>query len=98
LDNDQYSQAHWRDQAEEQYREAEERNSRTRRDVATYELADLLKAEINEAMPELPASMYADILGAALSEINYDEIARHYIDEVADEIDEEEKEEAETDS
>jgi len=94
LDNDQGSQEYWREQAEEQYREAEERNSLTRRDVATYELADMLKNEISEAMPELPASMYSDILGAALSEINYDEIARHYIDDVADEIDEEEKEEA----
>lgn len=87
LDNDQGSQEYWREIAEEIYRDSAPRNSLTRRDVATYDLADRLKSEVADNAPDLGASLYSDLLGAALSEANYDEIARHMIDDVADEID-----------
>lgn len=35
-----------------------------------------LKEEITDGAPDLGASMYSDILGAALSDVNWMEIAR----------------------
>ncbi len=43
---------------------------------STYECADSLKDEIYEQAPELPASLYSDLLNAALSEVNWTEIVR----------------------
>lgn len=42
---------------------------------ARYHLADLLKDELTEAAPDLGASMYADLLNAALSEVDWANIA-----------------------
>jgi hypothetical protein len=54
-------------------------------------LSDRLKNEIEEANPVADqASMWADLMGAALSEVNWHEIAEHYIENVdKDEEDEE---------
>ena len=42
-------------------------------------MADQLKEEITDGSPLREASMYADLLGAALSEVNWSEIAEHYL-------------------
>ncbi len=85
LDNDEYTQSYWEDATHES--------------DSISELADRLKSEIEDAAPTAnDSSMYADLLGAALSSINWYEIAEHYAsdyglagsDEDEDEEDEEE--------
>ena len=83
LDNDQGSERYWREAAQECYSEAEASRSFTRQEQATLDLSQRLKNEIEEANPVADqASMWADLMGAALSEVNYHEIAEHYIENV----------------
>ena len=50
---------------------------------ALYNLQQHIKDFVEEFNPILDdASMYNDILGAALSQVDYYEIARHYIEEL----------------
>lgn len=84
LDNDEGSQNYWReiagecrlaapqaDQVEKGYWSVEE--------AARFTLADRLKAEIVEGSPLQEASLYSDLLGAALQEVNWREIADHWL-------------------
>ena len=48
---------------------------------ATGLLADMIKAFVEESAPDLGASLYSDLLSAAMSEVNYYEIAEHYLEE-----------------
>ena len=48
--------------------------------VARFDLADKLKDQVGESMPDLGASLAADLLGAALSEVNWNEIAAGMIE------------------
>lgn len=57
-----------------------ERGVFTRQQVATTELEDEIKASIEEMAPDLGASMFSDLLSAALSSVSWREIAEHYID------------------
>jgi hypothetical protein len=77
LDNDEGSHDHWREQALEAWRDD--------RKNAASNLADQLKAEHEENAPDLPASIYSDLLNAAASEVNWYEIAEHYLDDLSDE-------------
>lgn len=82
LDNDEGSQEHWREAAEEAFENAEADAILTRTQRATYSLAKQLKDEIEEANPLADQSnMWSDMLSGALSEVNWDEIAAHYIDD-----------------
>jgi hypothetical protein len=65
----------------------------SRRERATLDLAETWKEAFEENAPTPEAGPYSDILGAAMSEINWYEIAEHYISDVADseEADEEEQ-------
>ena len=49
-----------------------------------WELADELKSYVEDMAPDLGASMFADLLGAALSEVNWQEIAAAYIEDYAE--------------
>jgi hypothetical protein len=51
-------------------------------DGAAILLANWLKDETEEATPEL-AGFYADLLNAALSEVNWNEIATHWVEVAA---------------
>lgn len=83
LGNDQGSQNYWSEAAQECYDNAEEEHSFTRVERATLDLSDRLKSEMEEANPVADqASMWADLMGAALSEVNWYEIAEHYIEDV----------------
>ena len=88
LNNDSGSYYYWTEQAEEAVKNAIESGPRydfmSVRDEAATSLADMLKTEIEEGIPQEMenASMYADMLNAALSEIDYREIADHYIGEI----------------
>jgi hypothetical protein len=48
--------------------------------------ADWLKDHHEENLPEMPAcGVYYDLLSGALSAVNWNEIAKHYIDAVVEE-------------
>lgn len=54
----------------------------TREETTKFTLADLLKEYIEEFNPLVKsASMYSDLMGAAISEINFDEIAEAIIED-----------------
>jgi hypothetical protein len=84
LGNEEHSSRYWDSVAQECYDEAEAERSFTKEERATLTLADKLRDEIRdgEDVPDLGASMYSDLLNAALSEVSWMEIARHYMDEV----------------
>jgi len=44
-------------------------------------LADMLKEWIEADAPELPASMFSDLLNAALGEVDWHELAASYLEE-----------------
>lgn len=89
MDNEEGTYDYWREVAEEVYDASEEpTNSMTRMDEAVYLLADRLKDHHEEIKDEilgnmkLTASVWADLLGAALSETNWREIAEHLLENV----------------
>lgn len=55
----------------------------TQKEAATIMLADIIKAEHEEALPELQG-FASDLLSAAMSEVNWYEIAEHLLDEFPD--------------
>ncbi len=85
LGNDQGTSEYWAEQAHDCYDSAEASQVFTREQRAALDLADTLKAECEERAEEwMPdqAGPFADLLNASISEINFHEIARHYIDEL----------------
>ena len=92
MDNEKGSQDFFREQAKEIYDEQvshamlTDRPALTPAEHARLRLADWLKQyHAEENRPELPGA-YGDLLGGALSAVNWDEIARHYIDAVLEEV------------
>lgn len=83
IDNEQGSYEYWRERAQEVYQDTKEGDDR--KHDATVSLADQLKAETEEAAPEI-TGFYADVLGAAISEVNWFEIAEHWIEEAIEEL------------
>lgn len=89
MDNCEGSYDYWREVAREISNNLEDpTNSLTKMDEAIYLLADRLKNDHEEAKDEilerleLTASLWADLLGAALSEANWREIAEHLLENV----------------
>jgi hypothetical protein len=89
IDNGECTHDYWREVAREVSSDLEEpTNSMTKMDEAIYLLADRLKDHHEEAKDEilenvkLTASVWADLLGAALSEVNWREIAEHLLENV----------------
>lgn len=85
LSNEEGSYNYWRDAAGESFRAAvdlPEGNILTPSEQARYHLAERLKDEIEENIPpEVCGTMYRDLLGAALSEVNWSEIANALLEE-----------------
>ena len=84
IDNDQYTA----ERAREMTREIGDEpriNKLTGRDQTAYELGHALREWVEEEMlPALgDASLQADLLGAAVSEVNWQEIAENYLSDVA---------------
>jgi len=50
-----------------------------------YQLAQDLRAYVEEMAPDLGASMFADLLGAALGEVDWSEIASAYLEDYSEE-------------
>lgn len=91
MDNDQGSQEYWQEQAEEAYRDAQACETFSRAENASFVLADAIKDSHEENMPEISGT-YADMLNAALGEVNWYEIAKNLVDKVAADIDAKETE------
>ena len=85
LSNEEGSDRYWRDVAE-QGRRAADRSWQVReaiwpaKDAPKYLLAERLKEEVSEGAPDLPASLYADLLGAALAEVDWHEVADTFLE------------------
>jgi hypothetical protein len=88
IDNEEGSSRYWDDTAQEVYNEAQADGTFTRDERATLDLSDRLKSEFEEAQPDLGASMWADLLNAAMSEVNWHEIAEHYVADIDKESEE----------
>lgn len=52
-------------------------------DAAMFAFADSIEEMVTDSAPDLGATMFADLLGAALSEVSWTEIARSIMDEVS---------------
>jgi hypothetical protein len=84
LDSDEGSQTYWREIAGE-CKLAAPQASQVEKEIWTIEqaarftLADRLKDEIEEGSPVQEASLYSDLLGAALQEVNWSEIAENLL-------------------
>jgi hypothetical protein len=91
IDNEQGSYNYWREVAQETWDAAEADGTFSREERAVFDLSERLKSETEDGAPDLGASMWSDLLSAALSEVNWREIAEHMIegvDRTADELDE----------
>lgn len=73
LTNDSGSVDYWEEVARDLWDEEDPHKSER-------ELADRLKEEIMESQPEL-SGLFADMLSAAFSEVDWDELASHYIED-----------------
>ena len=83
MDNDESTYHYWQEQTDELWKRARENQAwpgSTRKESAAAQLADTLKSECEENQPEV-SGMYADLLGAALSEVNWLEIAENMLEE-----------------
>lgn len=83
IDNEEGSQNYWQEQAQEAYERADE-DTLTKKENAATDLAERLKDQHQEAMNEWTpnqACVFTDLLGAALSEVNWYEIAESMIED-----------------
>jgi hypothetical protein len=85
IDNDEGSQRHWQHAGQEAWDDAGEAAPRwsgdTREERALYTLAEALESDHEDAMPLPDAGMWTDLLNAALSDVDWQEIAAHYLPE-----------------
>jgi hypothetical protein len=79
MDNDEGSQRYWERQAQEAVRDFEGP------DGCIPVLADWLEDWHQEDMPKV-TGVYADLLNASLSEVNWHEIARNLVEEYREEV------------
>ena len=88
LDNTQESQEYVSLMAKEAYTDAVADKYFTREERAYAQLADVLKEYHEENKPEIDG-VYADLLNAAISDIDFYEIAQHYIDNLESKVERE---------
>ena len=79
FDND--SSEYWAETAQECFDNAQADQTFTREENATFALSHSMKELVEENTPTV-TGMYADLLNASLSEVNWHEIAEHFIEEV----------------
>ena len=83
LGNEEPSYRYWRSVTQECWEEAEADAVFTQQENARIALADRLRDEITEANPLAgEAAMWSDLLAAALSEVNWYEIAENWLEDV----------------
>ncbi len=100
MDNDQGSSEYWAETAQETWNNAEATNyGLSRREVAANDLAELLKDQHQENNPiGDQSSTYSDLLSAALSEVNWHEIANSILDDNCEDPEDDEDSEDEDDA
>lgn len=87
MDNDEGSQNYWQEQTESAWERAQAGGGGTRAENAKLALAKQLEQEYDDQSQELletskaQASVWSDLLGAALSEVNWIEIADSFLAE-----------------
>lgn len=79
LDNDEGSQGYWQERTEEVFEQAQPERFFTKSERALLDLTDALKEMHEEALPEL-TGFAADLLNAAMSEVNWREIAESLLE------------------
>lgn len=96
MDNDESSYRHWKCKSRLAFRRGVADQHSTQSERATYDLADQLKNEFEDNNPLADTSnVFSDLLSAAISEVNWDEIARSMIEDLDETEDgDEESEEA----
>jgi hypothetical protein len=86
IDNDEGSYNYWDKAASVAWEEGEYKRSyasQTHKESALCILSDRLKDEFEDAQPEV-TGMWADLLNAAMSEVNWYEIAENMLEEFDD--------------
>lgn len=74
----------YQEDAERIYNESESDKLFSKEVNAQHELADFIKQSIEEEqLPDIDTMFYSDLLNGAISEINFLEIAGHYIEELS---------------
>jgi hypothetical protein len=88
IENEESEYNYWYDHAYNVKKEFEE-------DTQEYTLADMLKNNLEERAEEAmtEASVFSDLLRAAISEVDFGEIAKHMLDNTKVDEDEEEEDE-----
>jgi hypothetical protein len=88
LDNEEPTYRYWREAAEEAWNEAEADDVFTRSENARGALARRLKDDLDDnadetfpVLEKLNGTMYADLLNAALSEVEWHELANDMLEE-----------------
>lgn len=83
LGNEEGSYTYWQERTQSAYDDTDENDTRDARiESAAQTLADELKTDIEDGTPTV-TGFYADILNAALSEVNYYEIAESWLEDIA---------------
>lgn len=87
LDNDESSYRYWREVAAGLWRESSNMSRVvdgywTRTEAASFDLAEQLKEAINDGVPLRESSLYSDLLLAAIAEVDWLEIAKHWLIEI----------------
>ena len=88
IDNEQGSSEYWQENAEQIWDDSEAGESyasETRKEASARKLADRLKDEFEESKPEV-TGMWADLLNAAMSEVDWYEIAENMLEEFEEEV------------
>jgi hypothetical protein len=80
MDNDSGSADYWQEQAENCLKHAKPDTCFSRKERATLDLSHIIEEEFKENTPQT-TGVYADLLTAALSEVNWYEIAKYLIEE-----------------
>jgi len=52
-----------------------------------YEIGKTMKSDVEDMTPDIPASLYSDIMRAGIERIDYYEIARHIVDDAKFDLD-----------
>jgi hypothetical protein len=97
LDNEEGSYSHWDDRAREIYIDSAATAYSTRKEVASSDLAQEIQESVEEANPLPQSGLYTDMLNAAMGEVDWYEIADHYLDAVIEEVEADEKAEEQWD-
>jgi len=82
IDNEESSQAYWAEQAQEVWDQTDP-DSDDRKREASCSLSESLKNHFEEGNPCMEG-FWADLMGAALSEVNWHEIAENMLEEIAE--------------